>query len=243
MRLSVHYYFALNLMAVLVQFCSVLSLQQPPTVPSSRSTASRMAFGRATTSLKSTAASNFADLPSSQFSLDFFKTKGSTETLHNFGPASPLDSILFSAERPGNPLAKDGRVKTEQVDDWINFIRSKGITNVIALLDESELGIYEAPGLLKMYEQAGMKCYLKPMGKEGASENILATIDQVEQRGEKVVTHCTGGSGRCGRVAAAWVSHRYKLAPEVATLIVLDQAAKSGVERVGHTEKLIEWLN
>jgi len=29
---------------------------------------------------------------------------------------------------------------------------------------------------------------------------------------------------------------------KVATLIVLDQAHKSGVERLGHTEKLRDWL-
>ena len=48
---------------------------------------------------------------SSQFPLDSFLTNGGTA--HNFGPASPLDSVLFTAERPGNPTTKDGKVTTK----------------------------------------------------------------------------------------------------------------------------------
>lgn len=218
-------------------FCSVVSFRTP-VIPT---TSVQQNYRLKDTACKSTAESS-VEYPSSQFTLEFFKTPKSEDTLHNFGPASPLDTILYTAERPGNPPTKDGEATSDDVDKWISFIQGQGVTNVIALLDDSELEIYGPPGLLKMYERAGMKCHQVSMGDEGSCGRIMEVIDQADQRGEKIVTHCTGGIGRCGRVCAAWLVHRYNLSPAVATLIVLDQATKSGVERLGHTEKLAEWM-
>ena len=154
--------------------------------------------------------------PSAQFSLEFVKTPGSKDTRYNFGRASPLDSVMHSAERPGNPPEKDGRVSPEDVQEWINYMRDEqGVTNVIALLDEDEMAIYEEPGLQKMMAQNGMNFHVRPMGEEGAPEKIMSLIDEAEARGEKILCHCTGGIGRCGRVCAAWLVHRYELSPEV----------------------------
>lgn len=196
----------------------------------------------AATSSDAAAAAAAVDAPSSQFPLEFVKTPGSKETPHNFGRASPLDSVMHSAERPGNPPEKDGIVGTAEVQEWIDFIKGQGVTNVIALLEEKELAIYEEPGLQKMMSDNGMKWHRIGMGSDGAPKEILTLIEEAEARGEKVVTHCTGGIGRCGRACAAWLVHRYDLSPEVATLIVLDQAHKSGVQRLGHSEKLREWI-
>ena len=154
--------------------------------------------------------------PSAQFHLEFVKTPGSKDTPHNFGRASPLDSVMHSAERPGNPSEKDGKVSTEEVQKWINYVRDEqGVTNVIALLDEDEMIIYEEPGLQKMMESNGLKFHIRPMGEEEAPEKIMSLIDEAEERGEKILCHCTGGIGRCGRVCAAWLVHRYDLSPEV----------------------------
>jgi len=181
-------------------------------------------------------------LPSAQFSLEFFKTPGSSSTLYNFGPASPLDEVLYTAERPGNQFVKDGRVTSAQVLDWIDYVRKQGVTNVIALLDENELDIYDEP-LVDLMEQQQMKCHVIPISTVGAAGKIMNIISTAEVNGEKVVCHCTGGVGRAGRVAAAWLIHRYNLSPEVATLTVLDQAFKSGVKRMGHSKKLSHWLD
>lgn len=167
------------------------------------------------------AESDATAVPSAQFSLEFVKTPGSKDTPYNFGPASPLDSVMHSAERPGNPPEKDGRVSPEDVQEWINYVRdTQGVTNVIALLDEDEMAIYEEPGLQKMMVQNGMKFHIRPMGEEGAPEKIMSLIDEAEARGEKILCHCTGGIGRCGRVCAAWLVHRYELSPEVSALVL-----------------------
>ena len=161
------------------------------------------------------AAGDAVAAPSAQFPLEFFKTPGSSETPHNFGRASPLDSVMHTAERPGNPPEKTGRVSPAEVKEWIDYVRGQGVTNVIALLDEKELDIYEEPGLQKLMEENGMKFTVRPMGEEGAPQKILRLIEEAEERGEKIVCHCTGGIGRCGRVCAAWLVHRYELSPEV----------------------------
>ena len=179
--------------------------------------------------------------PSANFPLEFFKTPGNSETPHNFGPASPLDQTLYTAKQPG--IVVDDKISTESVQEWIDHISAQGVTNVITLLSDDELEIYEEPGLKALLEQAGMKCFISPMGDLGACDRVFTVVREAEAKGEKVVCHCTGGVGRAGRVAAGWLVHRYSLTPEVATLIVLDQAYQSGVKRLGHTEKLSGWLN
>jgi hypothetical protein len=52
---------------------------------------------------------------------------------HNFGPVSPREKTLFTAERPGHP-GLDG-VPTEIVEDWIAFIKSKGIRHVLIIME------------------------------------------------------------------------------------------------------------
>lgn len=181
--------------------------------------------------------------PSANFPLEFFKTPGNTETPHNFGPASPLDQTLFTAKQPGIASEETGKISSESVQEWINYISAQGVTNVITLLSDDELDSYEEPGLKSLLEEAGMKCFISPMGDLGACDRVFTVVHEAEAKGEKVVTHCTGGVGRAGRVAAGWLVNRYSLSPEVATLIVLDQAYQSGVKRLGHTEKLSGWLN
>lgn len=180
--------------------------------------------------------------PSANFPLEFFKTPGNDQTPHNFGPASPLDQVLFTARQPGI-ADEDGQIKADTVQEWIDYLLGQGVINVITLLSDDELAIYEKPGLPAMLEKAGMKCFVSPMGDLGACDRVFAVVREAEAKGEKVACHCTGGVGRAGRVAAAWLVHRYSLTPEVATLIVLDQAYESGVKRLGHTEKLSGWLN
>jgi protein-tyrosine phosphatase len=182
--------------------------------------------------------------PSSNFPVEFFKTPANSDTPHNFGLASPLDTILYTACKPGKTACNDGnkKVSNERVQEWCKYIISQGVTNVITLLNDDELQIYEEPGLKAMLEHCGMKSYIAPMGDTGACARIFEVVRRVEANGEKVVCHCSGGVGRAGRVAAAWLVHRYSLTPEVATLIVLDQAYKSGVQRLGATDKLSGWL-
>lgn len=167
-----------------------------------------------------------------------------TDTPFNFGPSAARDEILYTAERPGNPIISDDtKASAETVNEWIDFIKEKGIKHVLVLLDDNEFDTYEDPGLLELYKAGGLEYHHTPLGAEGAYENTVKILKQVEADGEKAVTHCTGGTGRAGRVAAAWLANRYELSPEEATKEAVDAAIEGGVHRLGNVEKLSKWMN
>jgi hypothetical protein len=132
--------------------------------------------------------------------------------IFNFGPASTRDTVLYTAERPGNPPDKASVADEQQVEAWLAFMKERGVSNVIALLDDNELDSYAsiAPdgGLVRIYENAGMTCLVQSMRDPNASRNVFQFIRQVEADNGKVVAHCTGGIGRAGRVAAGWLVDR-----------------------------------
>mgnify|MGYP002041805868 CR=1 FL=1 len=125
-------------------------------------------------------------------------TQRNPKALHNFGPISFRDETLFTAERPGHP-GTDG-VPTKIVEDWIDFILSKGIRNVLIIMDDNEFGVYEVD-LKRFYESAGLTVPHIQISAPDSSAKTMSLIDELDSRGEKVVSHCTGGKGRCGRVA------------------------------------------
>jgi hypothetical protein len=162
---------------------------------------------------------------------------------HNFGPASARDTVLYTAERPGNPTGKTDVIPDEKVQEWIAFMKEKGIGRVIILLDDNEFTNYCGDlGLLAMYEAGGLQYNVQSMNAPGASENIMAILQASEKGQEKVVTHCTGGVGRSGRVAAGWLVERYNLTPALATEEALAQGAASGINRKGDASALAAWL-
>jgi protein-tyrosine phosphatase len=149
---------------------------------------------------------------------------------------------MNTAERPGNPQGRNEKVEDERVLEWIEFMKGHKISRVLALLDDNELENYEPTGLVNLYKAAGIDCLVQPMGDPAAASRILSWIEDAERCRERVVSHCTGGVGRCGRVAAAWLVHRYRLTPEQATNEVLEQALRSGVTRKGDPAMLQQWL-
>lgn len=161
---------------------------------------------------------------------------------HNFGPVSPRDDTLYTAERPGNPLNEDATVSSQKVHEWIDFIKNQGVGHVIVLLDGKEFEIYEEPGLLELYKAGGLGYLAAPMSENGAYERVVAYLEEVRQKGEKAVTHCTGGIGRAGRVAAAWLVYRYNLDVEAATKETIEVAVERGICRLGHAENLAQWI-
>jgi hypothetical protein len=161
-------------------------------------------------------------------------------TLHNFGPASSRDTILYTAERPGNPPGKNDPVPDEKVHEYITFMKEQGVGRVLLLLDANEMAIYS--DLLAMYKAGGLEYNVQSMNEEGAAQKLMAILMASEEQGERVCAHCTGGIGRSGRIAAAWLVERYDLTPAVATEEVLAQAAASGVTRKGDASALSEWL-
>lgn len=147
------------------------------------------------------------------------------ERLFNFGPASPIEQIVFGAERPGYDSKY---VALAEVQEWIAFMKQQGMKRICCLLPENQLKYYDDINLLKLY------C------KEFGQDNIcwadiedfhLCDIDNLKEiiipflkesgiKGEKVVVHCSGGSGRTGHVLAAWLVYRHGFSINQALLTV-----------------------
>jgi protein-tyrosine phosphatase len=161
---------------------------------------------------------------------------------YNFGPASLYDTVLFTAERPGNRCIEDATVSSSTVNEWIAFMKNQGIGHVLVLLDDNEFSIYQDPGLLGLYQAGGLSYCQATMGDVESYDRVIAYLQNVEKRGETAVTHCTGGIGRAGRVAAAWLVHRYNLDVEAATKDVIHAAIESKICRLGHAKELSKWI-
>lgn len=170
------------------------------------------------------------------------ETVRNPETLHNFGPASLRDEIVYTCERPGGDPKGGVKIPNAAVQEWIAFMKEKGIGRVMVLLDDTELEAYEEPGLLQMYRDSGLKVHRNPMGVRGSSKNAEKLLKEAQAAQEKIVAHCTHGLGRSGRVAAGWVAMRYGLSPQEATKEAIETALKYGMERMGDAPKLDAWL-
>lgn len=81
---------------------------------------------------------------------------GSVEYPLNFGQASSRDSIVYGVVRPGGSQA-EGPFGPSVVDDWAAEMKAKGVSRVISLLDDSELGLYEKP-LGELYSKHFKRC-------------------------------------------------------------------------------------
>jgi len=191
---------------------------------------------------------------------------------YNFGPVSSRDRLLYTSERPGNdPRNRDAKVPDSDVEEWIRYVKSEGITHVVALLDENELHNYLPTGLLNLYERHGLECFVQPMKHPNAASNIYELLQRCDEynnnsnnnannnnscreeerqqeqheptKPKKVVTHCTGGVGRCGRAAGGWLVRRYRLTPREAADEIVSYASRNGIKRKCDAKLLEEWLS
>ncbi|NJM73534.1 MAG: protein phosphatase [Scytonema sp. RU_4_4] len=123
--------------------------------------------------------------------------------MYKFAAASELEPIVFGASRPG--------YSAQNVHDWVNFMKCRGIQRVCCLLPDTQLARYS--DLLGIYRQvfgidqicwAPIKDFQLP-DRETLIQKILPFLTAADQLGEKVVVHCSGGIGRTGLVLSAWL--------------------------------------
>ena len=154
----------------------------------------------------------------------------------NFGPAWPGDSLVFGARRPGWP---DTVVNGSEVDRWLRMMQdTHGITQVLCLLGVKHLQMYEPhPELLttvclteKTCEPELLRRYRAAFGANRvhwhsavdfdimSAEQLveaLSVLHESADANERILIHCSAGSGRTGQVLAAWrASHHGVLIDE-----------------------------
>ncbi len=130
-----------------------------------------------------------------------------------FGPAMVGERLVFGARRPGYPLS---RVPPAFVDEWLAFMCGRGIRRVVCLLPEGQLAYYPG-GLLGRYRAyfgAGRVCWAPTedftlVDEHALINMVLPFLFGAERQREPVVIHCSGGIGRTGHVAAAWLVARH----------------------------------
>jgi protein-tyrosine phosphatase len=150
------------------------------------------------------------------------------ERRFNFGPASSKEKIVFGANRPGKYGHDSEHVALSEVQEWIAFMKEQGIKRICCLLPENQLKFYDDINLLKLYrEEFGQDniCWadiedFHLCDKDKLIKKIIPFLKESDKNGEKVVVHCSGGSGRTGHVLAAWLVHRHGLFPYEALLTV-----------------------
>lgn len=110
--------------------------------------------------------------------------------------------VLARAPRPGYPGTSVSRI---EVEDWVREARSLGITTVICLLSDTELGIYAAAlavvgGLLGFYRSRGLDVRhvpVEPAREPAVSEAQLADVIAAFNEADKpVLLHASAGGPR-----------------------------------------------
>lgn len=141
----------------------------------------------------------------------------SQKKAYRFAPASDSEQIVFGAARPGYRL--------DQVQQWLEFMEQQQVQQVCCLLTARQLRRYDA--LLRDYmEHCGVERFFwRPVDdfalvEQVKLQEILAFLAAAEQRGERVVVHCSGGVGRTGQVLVAWLVAQRGLSLEAAIAAV-----------------------
>lgn len=150
-----------------------------------------------------------------------------TAERYRFAPARTGEAVVYGAQRPGYPQET---VYKTSIEEWIDFMKGKGIQRVCCLLPPpSQLSFYRV-NLLGEYRNAfGCSnvrhipiedfCLCDPTDLESG---VLPFLAESEAAGLPVVAHCSGGSGRTGHVLAAWLVRHRGLTVDAALSAVRD---------------------
>ncbi|RPJ62664.1 MAG: protein phosphatase [Dehalococcoidia bacterium] len=156
---------------------------------------------------------------------------------YGFGAPSKEEEFIFGAQRPGFP----GKfVQKQVVDEWVAYMKKQGISRIVCLLTEEELGSYPTltGGLLALYAEVfGPDNVLwaptpdKRLMSREAIKHICYFLHASVAQGQKTVVHCSAGLGRTGQALAAWLVYYYNLTERKAVKTV-EELNRSPMEAV-----------
>ena len=127
-----------------------------------------------------------------------------------FASASRDELTIFGAERPGY---NSEQVRHSSTQEWIAFMKERGIKRVCCLLREEQLAFYVDEDLLEAYrrEFGAENVWWAPVKdyhlceETMLKERILPFLQESQARKTPTVVHCSCGSGRTGHILAAWL--------------------------------------
>jgi protein-tyrosine phosphatase len=144
---------------------------------------------------------------------------------YNFTPASGDETLVFGASRPGYP--ERTTISDSMVNDWMDFMEANGIKAVCCLLADEQLDLYRSHLITSCRKRFGSEnvCSAPIPDYTLADETLLVTkilpfIAASAGRGERVVVHCSAGSGRTGHVLAGWLVYGRGLTNQEALVAV-----------------------
>ncbi len=167
-----------------------------------------------------------------------------------FGPAARDEQIVSGARRPGY---NSTCVEKEVVDEWIAFMQQRKIRRVVCLLEEEQLKFYSSlpSGLLARYNQDFGQGKVLPAPipdfKLSSRQNLKCILDfltKARDAREKVVVHCSGGSGRTGHVLACWLvrARGFEVEKALEAVEEMGRCPREAVSRNATEEDLMELL-
>lgn len=127
---------------------------------------------------------------------------------YGFCAAFEEGEIVFGAQRPGYSSKNVGE---GVVREWIAFMKNNGIRRIVCLLPQEQLEYYTSPILDVYKEDFGRENVLWApvedfhLCNKETLRKILQFLKDADNKGERVVVHCSGGLGRTGHVLAAWL--------------------------------------
>lgn len=127
---------------------------------------------------------------------------------HRFAPAAPDEEHVFGACSPGWHSAAD---TATAVEDWISFVRNRGIERVCCLL-AGRPSAGECPTVDRYRREFGRENVLHAPAADGRllpaetlRDDVVPFLAESRDRDEPVVVHCLSGIGRTGQVLAAYL--------------------------------------
>ena len=149
---------------------------------------------------------------------------------YHFASAGPDESTVFGACRP-SPTS-------EAVNEWIAFMRERGIRRVCCLLTSDQMADYPLDLIHYYRHEFGSEdvlyapiddYHLAP--RSTLDEKIIPFLRDSDEKSLPVVVHCWSGNGRTGHILAAWLVRARGMAAAQAIKVV-EQSGRKPTEAV-----------